>query len=291
MQLVNEANELIRKATGGVAAECCKRICPHHTGCTPETPDGPGSVRPHSLRDVGSRGGIHGSRPSEDPGVTRLAVPAGNGASLVFPYRGTTGGPIRIRAHQEARTFTEGQRGSWSSTRPRRVSRLTPSFPSSFQKNFEFRTPLIFTEGEKKALCACQHGFATIGLSGVWSWKRKGEKGLLPELTVISWENRQSPDLLRFRPHRERECTPCGSCPRDCVGPSRCRRSHRRVTARPKRREDGHRRLLLPRRDRSTIQGTARQGTAPSSRSQGEGRGRGLGHSSKDRCRDHPGLL
>lgn len=32
--------------------------------------------------------------------------------------------------------------------------------------------PLIVTEGEKKALAAAQHGFPTVGLSGIWSWRR-----------------------------------------------------------------------------------------------------------------------
>ena len=36
-------------------------------------------------------------------------------------------------------------------------------------------TPLIFTEGEKKALKATQEGHYAIALSGVWGWKSKGE--------------------------------------------------------------------------------------------------------------------
>jgi len=31
---------------------------------------------------------------------------------------------------------------------------------------------LRITEGEKKALCATQHGFPCIGLVGVWGWQR-----------------------------------------------------------------------------------------------------------------------
>jgi hypothetical protein len=48
------------------------------------------------------------------------------------------------------------------------------------------------TEGEKKADCACAHGFPTIGLSGVDCWrdKRSGESALLPELAEINWQGR-----------------------------------------------------------------------------------------------------
>lgn len=54
--------------------------------------------------------------------------------------------------------------------------------------------PLVFTEGEKKAACACKHGLPTIGLGGVWCFmsKRKGslllpvfEEMNLAERTVI----------------------------------------------------------------------------------------------------------
>ncbi len=50
---------------------------------------------------------------------------------------------------------------------------------------------LIITEGELKAASACKHGFSTIGLGGVYSW-RSLPKGLefLPELERIVWSRR-----------------------------------------------------------------------------------------------------
>lgn len=52
--------------------------------------------------------------------------------------------------------------------------------------------PLIITEGEFKALRACQLGFVTVGLGGVDSW-RSGEWGwgLLPRLKRFQWYGRR----------------------------------------------------------------------------------------------------
>lgn len=51
--------------------------------------------------------------------------------------------------------------------------------------------PLVITEGELKAACACLRGVPTIGLGGVQSWHALG-KGveLLPELEATSWVGR-----------------------------------------------------------------------------------------------------
>lgn len=58
------------------------------------------------------------------------------------------------------------------------------------------KIPLIITEGEKKAACACAHGFPAIGLGGVdcFATKFMGSKKdgapLLPELEEFQWEGR-----------------------------------------------------------------------------------------------------
>ncbi len=61
--------------------------------------------------------------------------------------------------------------------------------------------PLLITEGEKKALCADQHGFPCIGLGGVWAWQQKrdrdddgkgtGPRELIPDLDGIAWQGRK----------------------------------------------------------------------------------------------------
>ena len=52
--------------------------------------------------------------------------------------------------------------------------------------------PIIITEGELKAACACKHGLPTIGLGGVHSWRAvKQGVEFLPELESIPWQGRQ----------------------------------------------------------------------------------------------------
>ncbi len=50
---------------------------------------------------------------------------------------------------------------------------------------------LIITEGELKAACACNRGFATMGLGGVWNW-RSAKQGVtwLPDLDLPVWKQR-----------------------------------------------------------------------------------------------------
>lgn len=60
-------------------------------------------------------------------------------------------------------------------------------------------TQLLITEGEKKAACACLHGFATIGLGGVWNWRSAGQP--ISGLDQFDWRERKvfiafdSPDI------------------------------------------------------------------------------------------------
>ena len=51
--------------------------------------------------------------------------------------------------------------------------------------------PLIITEGELKAACACKHDIATLGLGGVWSFKSTNAGlHLLPTLQEFQWQER-----------------------------------------------------------------------------------------------------
>ena len=51
--------------------------------------------------------------------------------------------------------------------------------------------PLVITEGELKAICACKCGIPTIGLGGVWSFKSKKQVvSLIPDLVQVEWRNR-----------------------------------------------------------------------------------------------------
>ena len=55
---------------------------------------------------------------------------------------------------------------------------------------------LIITEGEKKALKACQEGHEAVSLPGVWCWRTRTEDGatgetrVLEDLDCITWDGR-----------------------------------------------------------------------------------------------------
>ena len=51
---------------------------------------------------------------------------------------------------------------------------------------------IVFTEGEKKAAAACNHGFNCLGLGGVWSFKSNARGwSLLPEFADIDFKGRR----------------------------------------------------------------------------------------------------
>lgn len=50
--------------------------------------------------------------------------------------------------------------------------------------------PIVITEGELKAACACKHGFACLGLGGVESWHLKGSTALAPAFNAFVWTQR-----------------------------------------------------------------------------------------------------
>jgi len=109
----------------------------------------------------------------------------GCGAGLVFPYDGTyfraridRPGPDQKRYRAPAgkgnRLYLAGLRGS-----PEVLT--DPSIP------------LYITEGEKKTLAACQAGYPTVGVAGVWSWKTKlhGRSLEIADLDRITWQRRR----------------------------------------------------------------------------------------------------
>jgi hypothetical protein len=51
---------------------------------------------------------------------------------------------------------------------------------------------ILITEGEGKAACAAKHGYACLGLGGVWSWRSKRHDwSILPELLEVTWAGRE----------------------------------------------------------------------------------------------------
>lgn len=61
-----------------------------------------------------------------------------------------------------------------------------------WQQVFEGNGTIIITEGELKAAKACERGFPTIGLGGVWNFMGNAAcTGFLPELELIPWPRRK----------------------------------------------------------------------------------------------------
>jgi AAA domain/Domain of unknown function (DUF3854) len=111
---------------------------------------------------------------------------------LVFPYtslNGTSGAYVRVKLDRapdpRKRYRAPGKQGNHVYVPPL-VAPSTLADPS---------TPLWLTEGEKKALKACQEGLACIALPGVWSWRTRtgrvdGKSVPVEDLDHIAWQRR-----------------------------------------------------------------------------------------------------
>lgn len=68
--------------------------------------------------------------------------------------------------------------------------------------------PLEITEGEKKALKACQEGLGCIAITGLWNYKVKGKDELIPDFNEIALDGRTIylvPDNDWLLPNRKGE--------------------------------------------------------------------------------------
>lgn len=127
---------------------------------------------------------------------------AGYGACLVIPYFDATGAPdgfARLKPDRPRKDKKrdgkvikyEGPAGKPNRPYVPRCTRAKLTDPT---------VPVIFVEGEKKAAAVEQHGYACIGVSGVWAWQQKrptddegrgtGPRELLPELAAVNWAGR-----------------------------------------------------------------------------------------------------
>jgi P4 family phage/plasmid primase-like protien len=124
----------------------------------------------------------------------------GLGDSLVIPYRDAEG-----RETGYVRAKPGNPRLNWGEKAVKYEAPVgkppQPYFPAGLTTALsDPTTPLLITEGEKKAAKAQQDGFPTVGLSGVWSWAVKretdehgrpiGPRRLLPALEAVAWTGR-----------------------------------------------------------------------------------------------------
>jgi hypothetical protein len=112
------------------------------------------------------------------------------GGGLVLPYRDLTTGAFNGFARVKPRwpRVREGKPVKYEQPAGE-ASRAY--FPKSCLDGLRGGDgPIFITEGEKKALATSQLGLDTIGLGGVWCWKKKGSDELIPDLAGVPWTSR-----------------------------------------------------------------------------------------------------
>ena len=110
---------------------------------------------------------------------------------LVFPYRDLEGkddGFNRVRPHYP-RTNKNGKLVKYE--HPAGVGNRAYFPAATLSALNDPSTPIIITEGEKKALALSQiNSGAVVGLGGVYNWKNKGKESLIDDLQQINWTDR-----------------------------------------------------------------------------------------------------
>lgn len=132
--------------------------------------------------------------PAKVAGLLNWDNPAKSlGSCLVFPFFDIDGEPMHYcRIKPDSTPILNGKSAKYvsPSERPGRVY-----FPPQAREAVGGSSQLVIVEGEKKSLAADQHGYACIGLVGVWGWIKKREddsapRELNPDLDGINWEKR-----------------------------------------------------------------------------------------------------
>ena len=110
-------------------------------------------------------------------------------AALVIPYIGADGKNGFARVRPDKPRFSQKKPVKYESPAGRRNQVYFP--PGVAELLADIGQAIIITEGEFKALASTQHGFACIGLVGVYGWAPKKKESLLPELERVAWQGRK----------------------------------------------------------------------------------------------------
>ena len=125
---------------------------------------------------------------SADEHQVKTILGTGYGSGLMIPYDASYS---RLRLDSPG---PDGKRYRAPKGQPSRLYLKGLEITRSLDVLTDPAIPLYVTEGEKKALKACQEGYATVGLSGVWSWKQKlhGQSLDIPDLDRVEWKRRRA---------------------------------------------------------------------------------------------------
>lgn len=112
-----------------------------------------------------------------------------SGPALVFPYSTHNGSAAYTRVKLD-KPDKAGKHYRSPAGQPNRLY-----IPSLLDRAIlaDSATPLWLTEGEKKALKACQEGLACLALPGVWSWKTRDYRDQsipIADLDLVTWRGR-----------------------------------------------------------------------------------------------------
>ena len=164
--------------TNGTMAERLPELLPHHLK----------QLRDSGLSDETIREAK--IRTETDRGKLALLLRAKNyaknlGSAIVFPFYDRAGTCIMHRLRPD---FPRKDGAKYLQAAGSGVGVYFP--PAALSAIETHGAPLYLTEGEKKALAATQHGFPTIGLTGVDCWHAKRQIRLVPDLESIDWKER-----------------------------------------------------------------------------------------------------
>jgi hypothetical protein len=115
------------------------------------------------------------------------------GACLVIPYfdaGGADTGYVRLKPDGPRLAGADRKPVKYEAPKGECPRAYFPPGGATAQALGDREEAVIVTEGEKKAAKADEEGFACIGISGVWSWCKKGRQ-LLDDLAALAWEGRR----------------------------------------------------------------------------------------------------
>lgn len=133
-------------------------------------------------------GGFYSATPEQVKEI--LGFPAGPG--LAIPYANLNGKSAFTRIKPNTPFLDRYGRPSKYLSPKGAGNRIYIPQQITLEQLQDYKVPLYVTEGEKKALKACQDGLCCIAIPGVWSWKQRTGNGSvpIPDLDLVAWKNK-----------------------------------------------------------------------------------------------------